>query len=373
MESVACKSWVAQIAPYQPGDSELKGVKQVIKLSSNESALGPSPSVFEAIHSNSKNIARYPDPHCTQLRRAIATAHQIDDNWIVCSNGSEEILDLLARAYAGPGDEVLYFDQSFPRYGIASRAVGATPVVVPVHGFQPNVADVAAFVTDRTRIMYVANPNNPTGVWLTDKEVRALRDALPGHVLLVLDAAYAEFVDNPDYGSGFEVVHDYPENTILTRTFSKAYGLAGLRVGWAYGAPDLSAPLHAVRGAFNVNALAQAAAARAVADDKHLHKALTHNAEWKPKLESIITKLGLICPERTAGNFVFTIVPTKMGGAQALDTFLIGRNIITRAIPTIDGLRITIGTTQENQILTDALCAFAEGGSATKTTEMSHG
>ena len=373
MGSVSCKSWVAEIAPYQAGESQLHGIKRAIKLSSNESVLGPSPHVVHAIQASVGGIARYPDPHCVQLRKVIASAHNICEDWIVCSNGSEELLDLLARAYAGPGDDILYFDQSFPRYEIAARAVGAQPIVIPVEGFQPNVADIASYVTDRTRLMYVANPNNPTGVWLTEDEVRTLREILPDDVLLVLDAAYAEFVDDPAYGSGFDIVQDFSMNTILTRTFSKAYGLAGMRVGWAYGAPDILAPLNAVRGAFNVSTLAQAAAVAAVKDGPHLRKVLAHNAAWKPELEVVARQAGLTCPARTAGNFIFLTVPRAMGGPQSLDEHLRAQGIISRVIPTTDGIRTTIGTADENKMLAEALRSFAKACSASITKEMAHG
>ncbi len=224
---------VLDIAPYVPGKSALEGARAVIKLSSNETPFGPSAKAVEAYLAAASSLSRYPDGSARGLRDAIAKTYGLDAKRIVCGAGSDELLNLLAAAYLGPGDEAIYSEHGFLVYRIAILARGATPVVAPETELTADVDAILARVTPATRMVFVANPNNPTGTYLSSDEVKRLRTRLPEHVLLVLDAAYAEYVRANDYEAGIELVAT-TSNTVMTRTFSKIYGLASLRIGWAY-------------------------------------------------------------------------------------------------------------------------------------------
>ncbi len=350
--------WIGRIAPYKPGQSVIPGCDRTIKLASNESALGPSPRAICAAQEAARSLMRYPDGGSQDLRRQLAERCGAEANWVLCANGSEEVLMNLARAYVGVGQEVLFFAQSFPLYEIIAHAVGAVPVIAPVIGFQPSVEDLLAQVTDNTAIVFLANPNNPTGVWLDSSELDQLRQGLPDNVLLVLDAAYAEYMDDLDYADGLEFVKAHPTNCITTRTFSKAYGLAGLRVGWGFGHPGLLRPLNALRGAFNVNSVAQVAALEALGDNAHLAKVVEHTRHWQAELISVAAANGFTQPDRIAGNFLFLEGSSDTGGVQALDDHLRSAGILARCMPGLNGIRITIGTEQENEVLIEALKTF---------------
>ena len=224
---------ILDIAPYVPGTSALPGAAQVIKLSSNETPLGPSPKAVEAYLAQAAHLSRYPDGSAKPLREALAKLYGLDAARIVAGSGSDELLNLLAQAYLGPGDEAIYSEHGFLVYKIAILARGATPVPAPERDLSADVDAILARVTDATRLVFLANPNNPTGTYLPFDEVKRLHAGLPEHVILVLDAAYAEYVRANDYEAGIEMVAT-TQNTVMTRTFSKIYGLAALRLGWAY-------------------------------------------------------------------------------------------------------------------------------------------
>ncbi|HSV28892.1 MAG TPA: histidinol-phosphate transaminase, partial [Candidatus Omnitrophota bacterium] len=224
---------IMDIKPYVGGESDIKGVSRVIKLSSNEGALGPSPKAMDAFKAMAHDMHRYPDGGATQLRKALAARWGVDADRIVCGAGSDELLGILCRAYAGPGDEVLYSAHGFLMYGIAAKSCGATPVTAPEVDLTASVDNLLKAVTPRTRIVFLANPNNPTGTYLPADEVKRLRAGLRPDILLVIDAAYAEFVSKNDYTPGIELV-DAGDNTVMCRTFSKIFALGGLRLGWAY-------------------------------------------------------------------------------------------------------------------------------------------
>ena len=228
------KPGILGITPYVGGESAIEGVDRIIKLASNEGALGPSPKAVEACREAAENLHRYPDGGCSALRSSLGDFYGLDPERIVCGAGSDELLDMLARAYAGPGDEVLFTEHGFLMYPIAAMGAGATPVKAPETNLHADVDALLDKVTDKTKIVYLANPNNPTGTYLPDTEVRRLRKGLPENVLLVIDAAYAEYVELDDYSAGAELV-DECDNVVMTRTFSKIYGLASLRIGWGYG------------------------------------------------------------------------------------------------------------------------------------------
>src|SRR5207244_3140566 len=251
---------ILDISPYIGGEAKAEGFDRPIRLASNESALGPSPKAMAAYRALAGEIHRYPDGSAAELREALGRHHELDPERIVCGAGSDELIGLLLRAYAGPGDEVLYSQHGFLMYPIGAKAVGATPVAVPERALTADVEGFLARVTERTRVVFIANPNNPTGTYLSVNEMARLHAGLPPHVVLAIDAAYAEFVNRNDYDAGTALV-DRAENVVMLRTFSKIYALAGLRLGWAYCTPAIADVLNRIRGPFHINAAALAVAA----------------------------------------------------------------------------------------------------------------
>lgn len=346
---------ILDIAPYVGGESEIPGIAKAIKLASNESALGPSPKAVEAFKAAAANLHRYPDGGHDKLRTAIGRRHGIDPARIVCGNGSDELLALLARAYGGPGDEVLYSAYGFLMYPIAALAAGAKPVAAPEREMKSDVDALLDRVTAKTRLLYLANPNNPTGSYLPAAEMRRLRDGLPGDVLLVIDSAYAEFFTDTDYSPGDELVAE-SENVVMTRTFSKIYALSALRLGWAYCPASVADVLNRVRGPFNISQPAQDAGVAALEDTGAVAAARDHNTRWRGWLKDELEKLGLtVYPSVT--NFLLV----DFGGpsaAAAADEFLKSEGIILRRMESygLGGcLRVTIGTEPELRALTAAL------------------
>ena len=254
---------ILDIAPYVPGEAKAEGVARPIRLASNESALGPSPMAIAAYRALADEIHRYPDGGSVDLRAALGRYHGLDPERIVCGAGSDELIALLIRAYAGVGDEVLYSRHGFLMHPIGARSVGATPVAVPEQDLTADVDGFLARVTDKTRIVFIANPNNPTGTYLSAEQLARLHRGLPRHVVLAIDAAYAEFVNRNDYEPGIALVNR-ADNVVMLRTFSKIYALAGLRLGWAYCPPAIADVLNRIRGPFNVSLAAQAAGVAAV-------------------------------------------------------------------------------------------------------------
>ncbi|MCG8651071.1 MAG: aminotransferase class I/II-fold pyridoxal phosphate-dependent enzyme, partial [Pirellulales bacterium] len=267
---------ILEIDAYIPGDSGAPGEGPVVKLSSNETPLGPSPKAVDAYRDAANALERYPDGSATALREAIAARYGLNPDRIVCGAGSDEVLNLLANAYLSPGDEAIYTEHGFLVYRIAILANGATPVIAPETDARADVDAILGCVSERTKMVFLANPNNPTGTYIPFDEVQRLRNGLPPHVLLVLDGAYAEYVRRNDYEAGIELVST-THNTVMTRTFSKIYGLANLRIGWAYGPAAVIDALNRARGPFNVNGPALAAASAAVADRAHIEGAVAHN------------------------------------------------------------------------------------------------
>ncbi len=355
---------ILDIEAYVPGESHIAGGRTPIKLSSNETPLGPSPTAVAAYRAAADALARYPDGQASALRAAIAQRFGLDAARIVCGAGSDELLSLLAHAYLAPGDEAIYTTHGFLVYRIAILACGATPVIAPETNFTANVDAILAAVTARTRIVFLANPNNPTGTYLGAHEIRRLRSQLPSRILLVLDAAYAEYVTAADYEAGIEVVTQ-TENTVMTRTFSKIYGLAALRIGWAYCPPAIADVLNRVRGPFNLSTPAIAAGAAAMIDTAHIEAAATHNAKWRGWVEREIAALGLHVTPSSA-NFVLIHFPDTAGQTAAdCDVFLKQRAIILRKVASYGlphCLRMTIGTETENRAVVEALSDFLARG-----------
>ncbi|MBF0335172.1 MAG: histidinol-phosphate transaminase [Alphaproteobacteria bacterium] len=351
---------IMEITPYVGGESALAGLERVMKLSSNEGALGPSPRAVEAYRAVGAEIHRYPDGGAHRLRRALAARYGLDADRIVCGAGSDELIGLLCRAYAGAGDEVLYSRHGFLMYPIAARTADATPVAADETDLTANVDALLAKVTPRTRICFVANPNNPTGTYLTAEEMRRLRDGLPAHVLLVIDAAYAEYVTRNDYEPGVELV-EAGSNTVMTRTFSKIHALGGLRLGWAYCPANVADVLNRVRNPFNVSSAALAAGLAAIEDTAFTELSRAHNEYWLPWLSERVAALGLtVVP--SVGNFILVRFPATAGrDAKAADAFLRARGIIVRGMGGYglpDSLRITVGREDENLAVVQALAEF---------------
>lgn len=348
---------ILDISPYVPGKSSAPGNVKVHKLSSNESPLGPSPAAIEAYRALAADMHLYPDGSASDLRAAIAGRYGLSADNIVCGAGSDELLQLLTRAYLGVGDEAVYTQFGFLVYPIAIMACGATPVVAPEIEHTADIDKIIKCVTERTKIVFLANPNNPTGTYVPIEEVRRLHAALPDTCLLVLDAAYAEYVRRNDYEAGVELVTG-DSNVVMTRTFSKAYGLAGLRLGWAYCPPAIADVLNRIRGPFNVTLPAIACGVSAIEDTGHLQATVTHNDTWLPWLERELTALGLpVTP--SVGNFLLVHFPEGSGvTAHQADDFLSARGLVLRRLDSYGlpgALRLTIGTQEANEGVVTAL------------------
>jgi histidinol-phosphate aminotransferase len=351
---------VLDVEPYRGGEAGAPGFARPIRLASNESALGPSPRAMAAYAALAPEIHRYPDGGADALRRALARHHGLDAERIVCGNGSDELIGLLTKAYAGPGDEVIYSRHGFLMYPIAATAAGAKPVTAPEHDLTADVDALLRAVTPKTRIVFLANPNNPTGTYLSSEEVQRLHAGLPKSVLLVIDAAYAEYVQRNDYEPGVTLV-EANQNVVMTRTFSKIYALGGLRVGWAYLSAPVADVLNRVRNPFNLNGAAQAAAVAALDDVAATDRAREHNDIWRPWLTRELERLGLRVNPSVA-NFVIARFPGERGKtAEAGFEFLKSRGILTRKIAGYwlpEWLRISIGTEEEMRAVVKACADF---------------
>ncbi len=355
---------ILEIDAYVPGKSHIAGVTKPHKLSSNETPLGPSANAVRAFRNSAERLELYPDGSAAPLREAIAHKYGLDATRIICGNGSDELLSLLAMVYLHPGDEGLYSEYGFLTYPICIRAAGAVPVVAKETSRTADVDAVLAQVSQRTKIVFIANPNNPTGTYLSFSEIKRLHAGLPPHCLLVIDAAYAEYVTRNDYSAGIELVSTC-ENVVMTRTFSKIHGLAGLRIGWAYAPSHVIDALNRVRGPFNVNGPAIEAGIASLADAAHIEKAIAHNTEWLPWLVQQISAHGIeVTP--SVGNFLLLDFPKEPGRtAKDADAYLSQRGFILRAVAAYglpNCLRMTVGTEEANRGVVAALSDFMRGG-----------
>lgn len=352
------RNGIMDITPYVGGKSSY-GDRKMAKLSSNENALGASPKAIAAYKECADNLERYPDGGSTKLREAIGEVYNLNPEQIICGAGSDEIIAFLCSAYAGEGDEVLYTEHGFLMYAISAKRVGATPVVAPEQNLTTDVDALIAAVTPRTKIVFFANPNNPTGSYITASEIKRLRQGLPDNILLVIDGAYAEYVDESDYSDGVDVV-DSGDNTVMTRTFSKIYGLASQRIGWAYCPPEIADVLNRVRGPFNVTAPAIAAASAAVVDVEFTEKSRLFNKEQLTYLTEEISKAGFkVYP--SVGNFVLVDFETSENADKAYDG-LLEDGIIARKVGNYglaSCIRITVGKVEENKVVVGSLQGVA--------------
>ncbi|MGA9952134.1 MAG: histidinol-phosphate transaminase, partial [Bradyrhizobium sp.] len=332
----------------------------VFKLSANETPFGPSPKAIEAYKNAAAHLEDYPEGTSRILREAIGRAFGLDPDRIICGAGSDEVLNLLAHAYLGQGDEAISTTHGFLVYPIATMGSGAVNVVAPETDFTANVDAILKLVTPRTKLVWLANPNNPTGTYLPFDEVKRLRAGLPGHVLLVLDAAYADYVSRNDYEMGIELVAT-SENTVMTHTFSKIHGLAALRIGWMFGPAHIVDAVNRIRGPFNVSTPAMWAAIAAIEDTAHQQMSKTHTEKWRSWLTEELTKLGLKVTPSVA-NFVLIHFPLQQGKTAAdADAFLTQRGLVLRGLKNYHlphALRLTIGTEEANRLVVQGLTDF---------------
>ena len=348
---------ILDIAPYVPGSSSAPGAAKIHKLSSNESALGASPHAIEAYRSASGNLHLYPDGSAGALRDKIGALHGLDPARIVCGAGSDEILQLLTRAYVGAGENIVQSDHGFLVYALAAKSCGAEVRFAPEKNLTTDVDAVLDCVDAATRIVFIANPNNPTGTYIPDSEMRRLREHLPPEVLLVIDAAYAEYMDADDYAAGDAMVEEN-DNVVMTRTFSKIYGLGGVRLGWGYFPAPIADVINRIRGPFNVNAPAIAAGLAALDDQAFVEKNRAFNASERAIVAQALGGLGLECVT-SAGNFILVRFPTEPGkSASDMQEFLRSKGVIVREMAAYklpNHLRISIGPKDANRALIDAV------------------
>lgn len=358
------KPGVMDIDIYVPGKSAAPAGVKLHKLSSNETPLGASPAAQQAIAGIASKMELYPDGSASELKQAIADMHGLNTENLVCGNGSDELLSLIGSTYLQPGNEVIFTEHGFLMYRIVALSNSAVPVSVKESRERADVDAILAAVTDKTRLVFLANPNNPTGTYLPIDEVRRLHAGLPGNVLLVLDAAYAEYVRRNDYESGMELAAS-ADNVIVTRTFSKIHGLAALRVGWAFASRQIIETLERVRGPFNVNAMAIAAGAAAMRDRAHVDRSIAHNDKWLAWLTGELEQLGLrVTP--SVGNFILVHFPDDEPGKSAskADAFLTRRGLVLRAVGGYgfpNALRMTVGLEDSNRAVVGELKEFLSG------------
>jgi len=352
---------IMQITPYKQGGWKAGKKQKIIKLSSNETPLGPSPKAVAAYIKATKILNLYNDGSSADLRAVIAKVHGLDAEKIVCGAGSDELIALIIQAYAGVGDEILYSEHGFLMYPISALKVGAVPVKAKEKNLRTDPEAILESITAKTKIIFIANPNNPTGSYLTASEMLDLRKKIPPHILLVIDSAYAEYVTEKDYSDGSELAKK-TKNTIMLHTFSKIYGLAGLRLGWSYSALKIADVLNRVRGPFNVSAPAQLVGIAAISDKKFTAKAVAHNKKWLTWLKGKLESLGLkVYP--SAANFILVEFPIGKKSAAAADEILKQNGIIVRRMEAYSlpkCLRITIGRPEENQLVFAILAKFMQ-------------
>ena len=349
---------IMAIHAYVAGESKVQGVNRIIKLSSNEGAFGPPPGAQEAYRKVAAEMHRYPDGGSVALRQAIGARFGLDPERIVCGTGSDELIQHLCHIYGGPGTDIIMSMHGFVMYQISGTYAGSRVLKVPERDLTAHVDGLLAAVTPETRLVFIANPNNPTGSLLGREEMERLRAGLPPEVLLVIDSAYAEYVTEPDYDPGTALV-DAGENTVMLRTFSKVFGMGGMRVGWAYGPPAVIDVINRVRGVFNINIAAQAAAVAALEEPGWVERSVAHNTEWRARLSAALEVVGVkVWPSH--GNFVLADFGTAERATGA-DACLRGRGIIVRGMAAYDlphCLRITVGTAEECNLVAEACTAF---------------
>jgi histidinol-phosphate aminotransferase len=359
------KPWILDIAPYVPGKSTTDDGRTVTKLSSNENPLGTSEAARQAFMLHSRDLERYPDASAADLRSAIADRYDLDPGRVIYGTGSDEILHLVAGAYAGQGDEIIQVRYGFAVYEIATKRVGATLITAPDKDYASDVDAILAAVTERTRLIFIANPNNPTGTFTPRAEMARLVAQVPQDVMIVIDQAYSEYLETEDDDGGLAFAKTHA-NVIITRTFSKIYGLAAERIGWGYGSAEAIDAMHRIRAPFNITSAGQKAAIAALSDTDFVSASRNHNALWRDWFAGEIASLGNagLRAVPSKANFILVLFEGKVS-AEAAYQGLMDQGYITRWLPGQglgQGLRITIGTEPEmrglmhvlRQIITDA-------------------
>lgn len=359
MTKITPQPGIEQISPYQGGAAHVEGMCNAVKLSSNENPLGPSKAAIDAYQSAAKNLHRYPSTNHIGLRQAIGEVLDLDPERIICGAGSDEIIALLCQAYAGPGDEVIHTEHGFAMYRISALAAGATPVEVPEHERVIDIAALLAACSERTKLVFIANPNNPTGTMISPAEVQRLASGLPPQALLVLDGAYAEYVEGYDGGSGLV---ERCENVVMTRTFSKLFGLGGLRIGWGYGPAHVIDVLNRVRGPFNLSGAALATAEAAIRDVAYGDHCRAENAKWRSWLAEALAELG-VPSDTSCANFILARFASQEE-AEACDSYLQSQGLIVRRVAGYNlpqCLRITVGDENACRRVAEAVGQFKGG------------
>lgn len=360
MNSITPQPGIMEIALYQGGKSHVPGKQDVLKLSSNENPLGPSPTAVEAIRAAAASVHRYPSTDHAALRAAIAEVHGLDPDRIICGVGSDEVLQFVTQAFSGPGDEIIHTEHGFSMYPILAHMAGARPVRVPEAGRVVDPEAILDAVTDRTRLVLIANPGNPTGTMMPAQALARLADGLPDNVILVLDGAYTEFAAG--YDGGAALASDRP-NVLMTRTFSKIYGLGGLRIGWGYGPKPMIDVMTRIRQPFNLSQLQMAAAEAAVRDRRWVADCAALNADQRARLTGALRQLGIVCDD-SQGNFVLARF-RDAGEAASADAALQDDGIIVRSVAGYgfpEGLRITVGDEDQTGRVIATLTRWREKG-----------
>jgi len=341
---------IIKVNSYRPGKFSINKIKNPIKLSANESALGISPKVKKILSSKNLNLSKYPDANSKKLRKEISKKFKCNFNKIICGSGSDEIIQILCQLYLKPSDEVIVPQYSFLMYRIYSKIVGAKVVFAKEDKFKISINKILKKVNKKTKIVFIANPNNPTGTYLDKSELTNLRKKLNKKILLVLDDAYFEYMKNKNYISGLELFKN-KNNVMILRTFSKIYGLAALRVGWGYGSPKIINAMNKIKPPFNVNQTAQIAAEAALKDKNFINKSIRHNIIWTKKIKNFLDSLSISTNEISANFFLLNFDKCKFSATHVFKK-LASKGIILRS--TQDGyniknkLRLTIGATKEN-------------------------
>ena len=345
-----------KVERYIGGLSEFKKIDNPIKLSANESALGPSPKAIQAIEKDKNKIFKYPEPDSNSLREALSEKFNIDAKRIICGSGSDQIFDLTCHLFLEPGDEVVVTEFGFIMHRIYASLYKAKVIIAKEKSFKASVDEILGKVTDKTKIVFIANPNNPTGTYLSKNEMLNLRKKLRSNILLIVDDAYFEFLNSEDFISGLDLFKN-SNNVLITRTFSKIYGLAGLRLGWGYSSKEIINAMYQIKPPFNVNRTALVAGIEAIKDNEWTKRAIEHNTLWSKKIFSVLKKFNIKTNEPTANFFLMNFDEAKINSEQAFEK-LADKRLILRKMTQykmLNSLRLTIGNKEENEIFIEAL------------------
>ncbi len=359
MAQITPQPGIMDIALYQGGAAHVEGVSNVVKLSSNENPFGPSDASVKAFEATARSLHRYPSADHAELRSAIAEVHDLDADRIICGAGSDEVIAFLCQAYAGPGDEVIHTEHGFAMYAISARAAGATPVEVPERSRVTDVDALLAACNERTKLVFIANPNNPTGTMIAASELARLAANMPSQAILVLDGAYAEYVEGYDGGAALV---DGRDNVVMTRTFSKIYGLGALRIGWGYGPKHIIDVLNRIRGPFNVSNSALQTAEAAVRDQAYVTHCREANAKWRDWLAHALGEHG-VPSDVSLANFILARFGSEEEAGEC-DTYLQSQGLIVRRVKGYklpNALRITVGDEASCRQVAHAVGQFKGG------------